>query len=120
MVFASLSGPKVTMLKSSVKRNGFRMVFRTKSDRTGLLGAGGHGRDGAREVGKSITFYTTFGHGPILALLDQKVMRKPLRFTLLFDMVKFGHFWSEKPCEHHYVLHYFSTWAKMEKTDVEK
>ena len=48
------------------------------------------------EVVQNVTFSTPNRHVPILSLLDQKVMQKVLRFTLLFDMGSFGHFWTKK------------------------
>jgi len=62
---------------------------------------------------------TTFGHNSALfGSNSQKrgLLRGEKRqcFTLLFDMLPFCHFWSKKSCDFAYVLHYFSTCAKME------
>ena len=48
------------------------------------------------EVVQNVTFSTPNRHVAVLSLLVRKVMQKRQCFTLLFDMVPFGDFWSEK------------------------
>ena len=54
------------------------------------------GPSGPKDVVHFLTFSTPNGHVPKKSLLVQKVMRKQLRFSLLFDMVQLDDFWSEK------------------------
>ncbi len=48
------------------------------------------------ERSKTTVFLTTFGLVATLSVLVPKVMQLAKVFTLLFDMVPFGDFWSEK------------------------
>ena len=86
------------MSKSSVKRNTFRITFRTKSDQNGPMAKSSVKRNtfdrlpgttsavatGSKEVVKSITFYTTFGHGPILVTFGPKSDAKSITFHTTF------------------------------------
>ena len=117
--FSDQKSSNGTMSKSSVKTLANRMTFWTKSDEmvhfrksaptpmdSPFLAIASSASDGPEVVhfgtfgsksdaiSQAIT--VSNGHVPILSLLVQKVMHKQLRFSILFDMVQLGDFWSEK------------------------
>ena len=93
ILFASLFGPKVTKVGPWPKVV-WNVILLTASLQPVATAEVVPGRRS-----KVLRFTLLLAMGPLWSLLVRKVMRKVLRFTLLFDMVTFGHFWSEKPCE---------------------